>query len=125
MSQLMDEVCEEVVSKLIAAFAIILATTNLASAHASGPTNTVDPPSPKDGQFEQFQLLTETACVNGHFAGESAPSIAVIPPSLRPPEDRGAPGYRIFISCAEGYVRTTIWNPGKNVYPTPETSPAK
>lgn len=97
--------------------AFVTLTTGVATASVSpGTTNTPDPPSPKDGQFDQFQLLSESACVNGHGAGLAAPSIVVIPPSLRPPEDHGAPGYRIFISCAEGYLRTAIWNPAKNVY---------
>jgi hypothetical protein len=73
----------------------MLASTAIGSAGASGPTNIPDPASPKDGQLVEFQLLTESLCVNGHFAGLAAPSIAIVPPSLRPPEDHGAPGYRI------------------------------
>ncbi len=86
----------------------------LAAGKNSGPTNFPDPASPKDGQILEFQLLTETMCVNGHFAGDAAPGIAVIPPSLRGPDDHGAPGYRIFISCPQGYLRTAIWNPATN-----------
>src|ERR1019366_4618669 len=102
----------------VALLGAMLFTSGMAQAalRNPGPNNYPDPPSPKDGMMSQFQLLSETECVNGHNAGLAAPSIVVIPPALRPPEDKGAPGYRTFISCPEGYLRTAIWNPSNNVY---------
>lgn len=102
--------------KFIVALTVsMLSLAGVASAgKAPGPTAFPDPPSPKDGQIQEFQLLTESLFVNGHFAGLAAPAITVVPPSLRSPDDHGAPGYRIFISCPEGYLRAAIWNPATN-----------
>jgi hypothetical protein len=99
---------------ILALLATVLAATLVVFAANTGPTNFPDSPNPKDGQIQEFQLLTESMCVNGHFAGLAAPGVAIVPPSQRPADDHGAPGYRIFISCPEGYLRTAIWNPATN-----------